>query len=74
MANEQGFRNEENGTYCIARRASNGHIESWTGTGWTPDSDFAKIFPSQKELQEYLDQNPTLAGETNLRVLKTGNI
>jgi hypothetical protein len=73
MADKKGFVSTETEVEerCIARRASTGHIEVWSGTGWNSDSDFAMIFPGQKQLEEYLDANPALKNEQNLRVIKT---
>jgi hypothetical protein len=70
----KGFRNAELEEVCIARRAPSGAIEVWDGTKWITDSDFAKVFPSQKEMKTYLDANPTLKGEANLRTVKIGSM
>ncbi len=74
MANNKGFRGAELEEVCIARRASGGNIEVWNGTNWVLDSDFAMIFPSQKEMKDYLDAHPDLKKEVNLKAVKIGNM
>lgn len=73
MADKKGFVSTETEVEerCIARRAASGQIEVWTGTNWVADSDFALIFPGQKQLDDYLNANPALKNEQNLRVIKT---
>jgi hypothetical protein len=70
----KGFRPAEEGECCIARRASSGQIQVWNGTNWIMDSDYAQVFPSEAELKKYLDANPSVANEANLRVMKTGKM
>lgn len=73
MTEHKGFHTDETevGERCIARRAPTGQVEVWNGTGWTIDSDFAQVFPGQKQLDDYLEANPVLKNEQNLKVIKT---
>jgi hypothetical protein len=70
----KGFRDAELEEVCIARRTPSGSIETWDGTSWRADSDYAMIFPSTKEMKDYLAANPALAKEMNLKVVKVSNI